>query len=145
MPRDGCIVEAAPFAVLVRAHVSRWRIEHPCDERERKENGYFDGLTDGQPIQALVWLSATASYLADPDNRLPRPVVPRGTLEGILSGKHEMIELRVADAIALALDAPYVSAGVEVMPNPHASRKEQRKCCGEQIDEGYSQPIPLVA
>jgi hypothetical protein len=147
MARDGCIVDAQPFAVLVRAHVSRWRAEHPCDARERNENGYFDGLTEGQPIQALVWLSATASHLADPDGRLPRLVVSRGLLEGLLTGKHEVIELRVADAVALALDAPYAAAGIEVMPNPLASREAQKTCCGEQShteEWGTAQPLPIA-
>jgi hypothetical protein len=129
-PRDGCLVEAAPFAELVRDHVNRWKADHPSWGRERDENGYFDGLSDDSPIQALVWLSATASHLADPDGEyLPRLLVPRGLLERLVSGRRMVLELRVADAICLALDAPYVMAGIEVIPNPDASAKERALCC----------------
>lgn len=136
--RDGCVVEAEPFAELVRRHVSRWRVEHPCEDRERDANGYYDGSRDDAPVQALVWLAAVASHIADPDgtNTTKRgrvvPVVPKGLLENLTAGKHSVIELRVAEAIAYALDKPYEVAGVEVFPNPHASREARAQCCSSQ-------------
>lgn len=136
--RDGCVVEAEPFAVLVRSHVSRWRAEHPSEDRDRDENGHYDGCPDDAPVQALTWLSAVACHIADPNGKNVTkkgrlvPVVPKGLLENLVQGKHATIELRVAEAIAIALDAPYETAGIEVFPNPNASREERAKCCATQ-------------
>ena len=151
--RDGCVVEAAPFAALVRAHVRRWRASHPCEDRDRNERGFYDGSPDDAPVQALVWLAAVASHIADPDGRNQTKkgrqvlVVPKGLLENLLAGKHPMIELRVAEAIAIALDAPYETAGIEVFPNPKASKAERDACCAAQpdlADEAWGSQ-PLVA
>lgn len=151
--RDGCVVEAEPFAALVRSHVSRWRIEHPSEDRERNERGFYNGSPDDAPVQALAWLAAVASHIADPDgrNRTKKGrlvlVVPKGLLENLLAGKHPRIELRVAEAIAIALDAPYETAGIEVFPNPKASQAERDACCAAQPahdDEAWGSQ-PLVA
>lgn len=138
---------AEPFRELVHTHVSRWRIEHPGEERDRDENGYFHGLRSGAPIPALVWLSVTASHIADPDGKwVPKLIVPVGRLEGILTGKHVVIEFRVAEAISIALDAPYATAGIEVMPNPLAKKELRDACCGEQDyeDDWPAQPLPIA-
>lgn len=136
--RDGCVVEAEPFAILVRHHVARWRAEHPSEDRDRNENGYYDGSPDDAPVAALAWLAAVASHIADPEQKNVTKkgdvaaVVPRGLLENLVAGKKVRIELRVAEAIAIALDKPYETAGIEVFPNPNASDEAQRECCSTQ-------------
>jgi hypothetical protein len=137
----------------VRSHVSRWRAEHPSEDRDRDANGHYDGSPDDAPVQALTWLAAVASHIADPNglNQTKKGrvmlVVPKGLLENLVQGKHEMIELRVAEAIAIALDAPYETAGIEVYPNPNASREEREKCCSTQpeyVDDWASQQIAVA-
>ena len=103
-------------------------------------------------MQVLAWLAAVASHVADPEgkNRTKKGrlvlVVPKGLLENLLSGKHPFIELRVAEAIAIALDAPYETAGIEVFQNPLASQAEREACCSSQpARDEWDSSQPLVA
>lgn len=114
-PRDGCLVTAEPFAELVRVYVVRWNKERP------QPGGAFGSQDEIPPIQALAWLVAESG-------------IPRGTLERLLTKgdrAHHVIELRVADAISLALDAPYIWSDerIRVEPNPHASESARAECC----------------
>jgi len=114
-PRDGCLVTAEPFAELVRDYVRRWNKERP------QPGGAFGHEDEIPPIQALAWLVAESG-------------IPRGTLERLLARgdrAHRTIELRTADSIALALDAPYIWSDdrIEVLPNPHASEAARAECC----------------
>ncbi len=105
---------AAPFADLVRGHVRQWNRDRP------QPGGAFGSQGEVTPIQALAWLSAEAG-------------LPRGTLERLLADGDRAkvtIELRVAEAIAYALDQPWLVAGIAVIPNPHASEEARVECCG---------------
>lgn len=127
IPRDGCLVTAEPFAELVRSHVRRWNRDRP------QLGGTWTPREDLPPIQPLVWLSAEASHLADPcGDYLPHLFVPVGLLEKLVPrGLREWIELRVADAIATALDEPGLiwDPAVEVIPNRRAKRELRASCC----------------
>ncbi len=112
-PRDGCLVAAEPFADLVRAYVRQWNRDRP------QPGGAFGSQGEITPIQALAWLSAEAG-------------LARGTLERLLAEGDRAkvtVEYRVAEAIAYALDQPWLVAGIEVIPNPHASQQARAECC----------------
>lgn len=124
--RDGCLVTTEPFAELLRAFVLRWTKERP------QPAGQF-GVTEEPPIRALAWLSAELSRVA--------PYVTEATLKGLLERGERtkvLIELRVADAIAVALDRPDIlyDPRIVVYRNPQASKD------AECLDAS-GQPLPV--
>lgn len=140
VPRDGCLVPAEPFAELVQDFVRRWN-------RDRPQPGGQYGLAEEPPVRALAWLSAEATRVSGGvlvgDVRIDF-VITEGMLEGLLdrgSRAKATLELRVADAIATALDRPFVmfEERVVVMPNPSATRAAQESCCGG------SRSVPVAA
>jgi hypothetical protein len=114
IPPDGCLVPTEPFSELVRTFVSRWNRDRPQLAGQFAAGGTIAELT---PIRPLAWLAA-ASGLSE------------STIENVADGRYRMTELRVADAIATALDYPDILQGLAVVPNPSASRAARAECCG---------------
>lgn len=111
--RDGCLVTSAPFTETLRAFVVRWSKDRP------QPGAQFGVTTEEPPIRALAWLAAEVSRHS--------PYITEATLKGLLERGDRakgLIELRVADALAVALDRPdvFYDPRIVVYRNPQASR-----------------------
>jgi hypothetical protein len=113
--RDGCVVDAGDLAVLLRGFVARWNVERSVTV------GRFAGRdrrTDVSPVGALKWLSAETG-------------LAEGTIENIVRGRNHSTELRIADALVVAIGRPYAfhDGTLTIRPNPSAPAAARAACC----------------
>lgn len=115
--RDGCVVDTEPLASLVTGFIRSWNTRH------ESRSGRFTGeqrRNDVDHVSAMAWLESETG-------------VPRTTIQNIKLARYPTTELRVADALVAALDAPeaFHDGRLTVRPNPAASAEARRSCrCG---------------
>lgn len=125
--RDGCVVEAAPLAVMVDGFVRDWNRTRPPASSSFAEGG---SRRQAPPVGAITWLARETGIPKPTIQNLIRPSGPR----------YRTVELRIADALVTALGCPEVLADgkwpknlggtLEIRPNPLASAEARAQCCG---------------
>lgn len=120
-PRDYCVVSSEPLARMVNTFVSRWNQRHPPERPNQ-----FTGRSEQGPamVRAIDWLAAESGVSAGTIANLARPT-PR----------FRTTELRIADRLLMAMDAPEaLSDGTfgpdPIRPNPLAPAADRARCCG---------------
>lgn len=119
--RDGCAVETAPLAALVRGFVTSWNRQRP-----QTANRYGEEPGSVTPIGAYEYLAAETRR-ADLLGR----GVPEPTIENIVRELRPTTPLSVADALVTAIDRPeaFYDGTLEIRPNPGASKQARAACC----------------
>lgn len=108
--RDACVVRAGPLSDLLNDFVSRWERTRPP-----RQAGRFTGRaarTRSPYVSAVEWLVTET-----------RGQVTRTTAEDLIGRRRATVELRVADALVAAIDAPHAwhDGTLEVIPNVRAA------------------------
>lgn len=133
LPADGCLVPSEPFCEIVQEFVRSWN-------RDRPQPGGQFGIEadDAAPIRAIAWLASAAGLSESAIENL-YSYTRRGPNGEKLLGRFPMVELRVADAVACALERTDVfydprlldeNGRQKVIPNPRATQQAQIECCG---------------
>lgn len=72
------------------------------------------------------------AWLVQETRRRSPPGIPEATIEGVIGRRHRTTELRIADALVAAIDAPQAwhDGTLKVRPNPRATPERRASCCG---------------
>lgn len=122
--RDGCVVPTEPLAGLLGGFVTDWR-------RGREETrGRFARSTDAlrtevPAIRAIEWLAVETG-------------IPEETINSVLRARRKTTELRIADALMMAIGRPDVFVDgdpptLPIMANRLASSRARAECCGGSL------------
>lgn len=116
--RDGCVVDSAPLAGIVREFIDRWRAVRSSACNQFAPNHQ---RATSDTVSAIEWLSCESGVSPDAIKSLTRRSSPRNATT----------ELWIADALVSAIGHPeaFHDGTLVVKPNPRAAR-DARACCG---------------
>lgn len=124
--RDGCVVDTGPLAELLSHFVAGFQAPQFSGAGARRST------STAQSVGAARWLSEATA-------RRGSSVVPAETIQNIIrrgpdgrpAPRYKTTELRVADALVMAINRPlaFHDGTLRVRPNPRAPRALRAQCC----------------
>lgn len=139
--RDGCVVETAPLAFLVRSWIDRYERDLSLrDSRgqanlgrltRRDASGHFIGPSENAESGVAALASLTERSAQGRDRVHPDKI------RKVLRVAHRTTELRTADMLVAAIRRPeaFYDGTLTVSQNPLADRRTRASCrCGSSLN-----------
>lgn len=118
--RDACVVERESLTRVLGEFVEGWNRTHPDAQSGGRRHG-TEGSLQAAAIGAVAWLSIETGI----------PVKTIQNITNTTSSRSKFTELRIADALLMAIDKPHLLHNGTITVRPrYRSERARSLCCG---------------